>query len=338
MRDAGHAVCVAALYDVAGAVGQKLAAAGVEVMDIGIRCLRDGTRLRRLTEAIREFRPDLVHSWLFHANLVSRWARPSCVPLICSLRVAEPRRAHRALDRLSRFRVNRYLAVSEGVAEFAITRLAVPRSKVTVIGNGIDFDTFEAVRTRKPPVDRLRGLCVARLTRQKGLDILLAALARLPGDLDWEWHFVGDAPEPRTERQLRRFADQNGLTDRLTWHGSLPREQVVKLYGTANLFALPSRWEGQPNVVLEALAAGVPVAAARVEGIDELRKQDTDALRQVDPNTPPAWTEAILGLWRNPGARESLRDHGLSLARERTWGAVVQKHVGVYRQVLTDRV
>jgi glycosyltransferase involved in cell wall biosynthesis len=253
--------------------------AGVEVHDLGMRSWRDLPQaLARWQVLLQRQKPLLLQTFLFHANLVGRWAarRAGVRRVISGIRVAEPRRWHRWADRLTGRLVDRYVCVSHAVARFSRQQARLPQEKLVVIPNGIDLAKYPPAVDRSPPAGlppgRRLAVCVGRLDRQKGLDWLLTAapqwLARLP---DCDLVLVGKGPEqPRLQRLARRL----GIDDRVCFAGW--RDDVPEILAASDLLVLPSRWEGMPNVVLEAMASHRPVLAARVEGVSELLGEEDE--------------------------------------------------------------
>ena len=138
-----------------------------------------------------------------------------------------------------------------------------PRFEIPIIPNGVDLQEYATkVRAWSPP----RLLSVGRLVHQKGLDLAVRALAELK-DLEWEWCIAGDGPQINI---LRSLASELGIQDRITFPGWLSHAELVECYKGSNLFLFPSRHEGMPNVVLEAMASGLPIIASRIAGNEEL--------------------------------------------------------------------
>ena len=96
---------------------------------------------------------------------------------------------------------------------------------------------------------RTRLFSVGRIVHQKGLDLGLRALAQLK-DLDWHWNIAGDGPQLDA---LKSLANELGLSDRVTFLGWQSRAELTQWYHRSNLFLFPSRHEGMPNAVLEAV-------------------------------------------------------------------------------------
>ena len=177
------------------------------------------------------------------------------------------------------------------------------------------------------------GLTVGRIAPQKGQDILVQALAELPADFPWEWHFVGRVTDGSFARRLKTLAKQLEVADKLQWHGELPKAEVKKSYGQANIFALPSRWEGQPNAVLEAMAAKLPVMAGLTHGIAELLEEKDKCLKSISPNTPAQWTNAFMAFWQERDKLEQQVNEAYELVLTRTWKRAAKQHVDIYEKI-----
>jgi len=156
-------------------------------------------------------------------------------------------------------------ANSRGLADLA--RAFAPDLAVPVIPNGVDTNLFHPGPVRPVEMDApVRLLAVGRLVGQKGFDLLFEALAR-PGLERAELDLVGDG---EWRAQLQAQAARLGLTERIRFRGWLDRADLATVYREADLFVLSSRDEGMPNVVLEAMASGLPVVSTAVAGACDL--------------------------------------------------------------------
>lgn len=134
---------------------------------------------------------------------------------------------------------------------------------IAVVPNGVEVERFASPH-RTWTSSRI--LSVGRIVHQKGLDVAMMALAGLK-DLDWQWRIVGDGPQlPVLQGMIR----QQALDGRVQFLGWKKPEELQGEYANANLFLFPSRDEGMPNAVLEAMASGLPVVATRISGNEEL--------------------------------------------------------------------
>ncbi|MEQ1829733.1 MAG: glycosyltransferase [Pirellula sp.] len=211
--------------------------------------------------------PDLVQSFLWHANVLSAAIVPSFqIPLVGGVRVAEPKKSRHAIGGWAAKRMNRIVCVSQSVADWSIRREGVEPQKIVVIPNGVQLHVPETSFVSPLPNAVRILLFVGRLEPQKGIDILIEhapdLLSKLP-----EHHLVilGDGAWRDAVSQLALRSD---VQNRVHWLGQ--RDDVRDWMRRSELLILPTRYEGMPNVILEAMAERLAVVTTRVEGIDEL--------------------------------------------------------------------
>jgi glycosyltransferase involved in cell wall biosynthesis len=137
------------------------------------------------------------------------------------------------------------------------------RFEIPVIPNGIDLGSYQ---TRDRDWTSPRLLSAGRVVHQKGLDLAMRALGRLK-ELDWEWQIAGDGPQLPA---LQSLAKELGIGDRVHFLGWQSRNELMECYRRANVFLFPSRHEGMPNALLEAMASGLPAVASCIAGNEEL--------------------------------------------------------------------
>ena len=196
--------------------------------------------------------------------------------------------------------------------------------EIQVVPNGVDVDRFgspERVWTTS------RILSVGRIVHQKGLDLAMMALAGLK-DLEWQWRIVGDGPQmPVLEGMIRK----NALDGRVQFLGWQEPQELKGEYANANLFLFPSRDEGMPNAVLEAMASGLPVIATRISGNEELILDgETGVLVPADDAV--ALREALSQLISDSGRRQRMGRFGRERAqRNYSWQSAARQ----YQDILT---
>ncbi|QAZ66032.1 glycosyltransferase family 4 protein [Solidesulfovibrio carbinolicus] len=215
------------------------------------------------------------------------------------------------------------VANSQGLA--ALARQSAGQTPIRMIPNGVDtarFTPAESLEESGP----VRLVFVGRVVHQKGLDVLLTALARLPAGVDYELTIVGDGP---LRGALTEQAAALGVLSRLRFAGWAGREAMPELLRRADLFVFPSRDEGMPNAVLEAMAAGLPVIATRISGNEEVVADGETGLL-VPPDDPDALAGALAGLLADAALRRRLGAAGRErVCREYSWRSVAERYAAL---------
>jgi glycosyltransferase involved in cell wall biosynthesis len=255
---------VYSLADAAGAVRGALAALDVPVRTVGGKGAARAWRLKRALEADRI---ELVHAWLFIANTYAWAARRLGLgaPLVTSARNCKSQGWGHHVANVAAFRSSaRILVNAEQVRDYVQRHYAAPADRISVVYNGVDTRRFRPDPAR--PEEPLRVVTIGRLVAQKNPLLFVEAAASVhaaaPGV---RFVIVGDGPLRAAVGARARALGVGAAVE-------LPGERadVDEILRGAHLFWLTSSWEGMPNVVLEAMASGVPVVATDVGGTREL--------------------------------------------------------------------
>ena len=178
---------------------------------------------------------------------------------------------------------------------------------------GVDVDSVVPVRPGVEAAPLAVGsdggpfalLCVANLVPRKGHDVLLSALAQV-ADLDWRLTCAGNlSREPAWTEELRRRCAEAGLSERVDFCGEVEDAELERLYATADLFVLASRYEGFGMVFSEAVARGLPVIAGRAGGMPEAVPEGAGLL--LPPGDEAALAETLRRLVGDPQTYAELR-------------------------------
>ena len=263
-----------------------------------------------LARAIRAESPAIVHihrPWprsgraLFVAATL---ARPSAIVVTEHLITGRADVKRRLAERLLTGRVTRWIAVSPEVADGLTRRLGIAADRVEIVRNGVSPRPIARTRPRRDHV-----LVVAQLRPQKGHLTLIDAAARLPERITVT--LAGDGPE---RAAIERRIGELGLAERVNLAGFV--DDVGPLLDAASVVVLPSRFEGFPLVVLEAMAAGRPVVATDVPGTNELITDgETGLLVPVDD--PVRLATAIQRLLDDPAEAEQMGARARARVTER---------------------
>lgn len=225
------------------------------------------------------------------------------------------------------------VCVSRAMANGLASRYPRHATKIHVIHNGVDRSLHTLPRAT-PKDGCLRLLVVGSIVRRKGLDVLLQALANTKAECRIELVVAGDGPE---RSELQAFADRLPESRTVSWLGEVPPDRVSRLLSTHDVLVLASRSEGRPNVVIEALAAGMPVISTRLPGIDGLVEDGVTGWL-VDVEDSPGMALAIERA-ANMATRTSFGEAArrLSLARSESWEATAAAYASLFTSVANLR-
>jgi len=228
-------------------------------------------------------------------------------------------------------RVAHAIALSGAVRD-RLHSAGVPDERITIIPPGVDLDLLDPpppwpAAVARQPADRPCIVCVAALTPEKGLDVLLDAAAALAGP--WpslDWIVLGEGPM-RAELEARR--DELGLGGRVAFPGHVEHPEAV--IAAAAVLVQPSRSEGFGSSVLDALALGVPVVASDAGGLPESLAAGGGVL--VPADDPAALAREVAALLDDPARRERLGGDGRVAAEGFALPRLVSRTLEGYRSV-----
>lgn len=275
--------------------------AGLPVATISERHRWDTQAIPQLRRIIAEYRPDILESRNIKSHfLVRALGLYRQYPWVAWNHGYTERdwldRVYSQLDRWSLQAAFRVVTVCRPFAE-TLERRGIDRRKITILHNFVKpfvpapTEDVERLRRSLGVQNQAVVLAVGRLSSEKGHAILLQAAARLEkmNEVpDFRVVVVGDGPE---KENLLRLMARLGIGRRIMMEGFQP--DVRPYYCLSTLLALPSYSEGSPNVLLEAMAAGLPIAATDAGGVPEILEDGISGLL-VQPGDPQAMAEAIL--------------------------------------------
>lgn len=195
-----------------------------------------------------------------------------------------------------------------------------------IIPNGAAAPVSTAAPSKLPAVPSHYIVSIGQLIDRKGHDVLIRALGLLLRDhgLSVEAVIVGDGPLRTSLEELSR---REGIETNVTFTGDQPNEVVYAILERSRFCVLPSRAEGFPLVVVEAMAAGRPVIASNIDGVPTIvRGGETGLLVPVDD--APALAKAIRDLWTDDARRQMMAARARDLAsREFTWRGIASRYL-----------
>ena len=319
-----------------GPVADQIAALGIAVHPLDARRPAEFPfTVRRLVNLIRRGGYDTVFSCLVHANATAAAASlllPDVRFVQCIQTTQPTPRWHWRAQAIAHHAAEAMVVPSASVARAVQEWSGVPRSKIIIIPNGVEPAEFaglsepidEACEDSTTPQTRRRAVgFVGRLDPIKRIPDLLQAVDQLAGKV--HLHVFGDGAE---REAIRAKVEELGIENLVTLHGSVPRPHEA--FEQIELLVLPSAAEGFPMVVIEAMAAGVPVIGTDVPGIRDAIVHGRTGLL-VPPGSPGQLAEAIDEVLYNPRLRRALRAEAQRDVAERfSWESIIPQ----YRKVL----
>ncbi|MFM7037432.1 MAG: glycosyltransferase [Planctomycetaceae bacterium] len=334
----GWKVHVVSLRDT-GPLAKPLQDAGIPVTALHARGAAALLSLPRLTALLRRVHPEIVLSFLHEANLISRLAALLAGTRCCvsGIRVVDRRLRVTFPERLTWRLTTLSIACSESVAREHARLCGIPASRIAVVRNGVDVDAVQQSHPLSRAELGLRPddfvlLMAGRLVPQKSPQILLQTLNLLqqrPQPRRICLVIAGEGPERAALGELAaRLPDPTAVTFP-GWRSDLPR-----LMKTADLFVLPSAWEGLPNVLLEAQAAGLPVAATAIDGCaDVIQSGHTGLL--FPPEDADAIARIISAQVRDCGSARAMASNALQqLQAGGRWEMCLEKFANLLEALL----
>lgn len=318
-------------------------AMGVPVTILGKRRGIDLRLVWRLWRWLRASKPQIVHTHLFTADTWGRLvARLAGVPLVFSTVHSVNSwqgRVHRLVDRTLALVSTRLIACTAQVADKLHNQDGIAASRIVTLANGVDLQRFANVT----PVDIERELdacgsgpwlaVLGRLEPVKGQAYLLECLALLRDQgTDFRCVLIGDGPErDALVEQVARLQ----LTQHVRFAGF--RDNVPAWLAAIDVLVMPSRWEGLPMALLEAMALGKPVVAHAVGGIPDVVRDGQEGLL-VAPHHPQQMVQALARLLGDAALREQMGASALSRVRAHySAEALARAYEKLYQDAMAER-
>jgi glycosyltransferase involved in cell wall biosynthesis len=305
-----------------GAMADQIRDLGLPVTALhatGTTDLAVGLRLANLIHAERS---EIVFSFLLHANAVAAAVRPMFegVRFLQGIQTTqrEPR-WHWAVQRLAQHMAEKIVVPSESAARAAQNWAGAPRRKIVVIPNAVDIPKQSSAESR---AGGMRIGFIGRLDPVKRVGDLLAAMPLLPEES--VLHVFGDG---RDRFQIEWDVRQMRLQNRVVMHGTVARS--AEALAMLDALVLPSEAEGFGLVLIEAMAAGVPVVATNVPGIRDVVRDGENGL--LAPVRDPAAIAAAIGrIFGEGNLRDRLIDGGRRAVADRyTWEKVLPQYLAL---------
>lgn len=333
---------------------------GVPVNSLGLSSARDlRAGIERLRARVRKFKPDIIHTHLWGANIVGRrTGKLENVPVISSIHNPEyepaaasnasftTRRkidAARALDAFTARWCERMIAVSKYVGESAANRLGYPREKITVLYNPVFLSEDVSGNDRDSicndagidPSSRIL-LFVGRLAPQKGLLTLIEAMPDVISKFpDVHLNALGNTNNANYHEAVKDEVERLNIGNHIHLLGE--RKAVSDYLKNSELFLFPSEFEGLGIALAEAMTLGVACIASNIRPLDEFVVNDKNGVL-VEPRNPEALASAIVDLLGDGQKRRRLSAAAKDTARSMFDPKIAaERLISIYSEVIDSR-
>ncbi len=312
---------------------------------IGKRWKIDPFFLAVLARTLKRERPDILHTFMFTSNTWGRIAGVMAdVPvMIASERCVDvwKRWYHRLIDRALLPFTFRVVGNSDAVGRFYQQTERIPEEKMAVVYNGVDLDEFKNVEA--PPALKKQvgveqsGFIIGaggRFTEQKGfINLLKAVPSVMKAYPESRFVLVGDGP---LRRSFEDFVAANGLEKNVVFTGY--RKDILRIFSFCDVIAVPSLFEGMPNMVLEAMALKKPVVGTDIPEIAELVKDGENGFLVPVKNNEGQIAEKIIVLLQNTELRRKMGENGYSVVNERfSMESMVRGYEDIYMAAFGEK-
>jgi phosphatidylinositol alpha-mannosyltransferase len=356
-----HVLAVAAALRAAGddvhVIGPGRSAAGRTGLGASVSVPANGSRApialdprvaSRLTQLLGRLQPDVVHVHEPLVPLVGVVATLTRVaPVVVTFHAAAEHGSlaplYRSVRRPARHIVRRaaaMIAVSDTAARFHARALGLDPARLLRIPNGVDVARFAAAAANRGPHGQdgpSHVMVLGRLEHRKGVDVALRAFLQAAGRRkDLHLSIVGEGPL-RSRLEARIASEPADIAARIALLGRVAPEELPARLATADVLVVPSRGgESFGMVLLEAMAAGVPIVASDIDGYRDVARADREALL-VAPDDPVALAQAIERVLDDRPLRQGLVAAGHERAAAHDWARVAEQTRAVLRAAASDR-
>lgn len=343
IKGAGYEVSVG--YSTYGPLEEKLLALEVPCIHLQRLGRIDPLLFLRICQLVLREKPDVVHTHLFKSDLHGRLAARLCgVPVVISTSHNNDVWARQFpfgyIYGVTAKLTDRVIAVSDEVREYQIQYTSILPEKIIVIKNGVDVQRFAGQETSGKALRHelqiaadvpLIGI-IGRLQPQKDHGNFLLAASQIRNKLpDARFLIVGDGP---LREPLLAQVQALGLEASIVFCGI--RRDIPAVLAALDVLVIASKWEGLPVILLEGMAAGLPIVSTAVGGVPSVVADGIEALL-VPPEDSAALATACLNILQNPTLAQSIANAGFLRVKEQfSLDAMIAKTLKLYEELLEN--
>ena len=290
----------------------------------------------KLRKIIKNEKVDIVHSYLFHANIIARFAAIGTdAKIISSIRIKEvAKKSHNNIDSWTSFLVDKYTCVSESVRDFVIQKEKINPEKIITIQNGLDFSKFDfkiniEKKLKEFNVKRPVLISVANLRTTKDYPTLFKAISLILEKQEVHLLVVGKG---ECEEEYKNIVHELGIEKYVHFLGY--RADALELIYSSDICVLSTFYEGQSNSLLEYMALKKPIIATDIEENREVINDEVEGLL-IPPKNPEKMADAILRLLEDETLRTKLINNAYEkVKKEHDISRVAKQTEKLYEEVI----
>lgn len=225
----------------------------------------------------------------------------------------------------------RIIVPTKGYIDLINKKYKISKNKIYVIPNGVDFKNFKSLS--KELHNPVRLLFVGRLSIQKNVPLLIKSFKLITEKKfrDVELHIVGDGEE---KDKIINLIKKEKLEKKIVLHGVLRGRKLYEIYSSSDIFIMTSKYESFGNVLIEAMASGLPIIASDILAVRNVIENNKNGL--LVKQTPEDFAIAIEKLLDNSQLRERIIENALEEVKKYNWDKIVEKFEKVYIGVLNE--
>lgn len=286
---------------------------------------------------VKKINPDIVHVQGMWTSICGYLAKEFLkIPYVLYARGSDVYRPEISLKLILRTMLKNADAVIALTEDMKKNIQKTYNREVFVIPNGIDLEKFVNISRKNLLLSNYtkKILFVGRLHPVKGVRYLIEAMKIIKEkDLYAKLIIVGDGEE---REKLQKLANKMGLLDSITFTGQIPNQNVSQYMAMSDILVLPSLSEGFPNVILEAMAFGIPIVATNVGGVIEIMENGVNGFL-VKPGNPDQIAQKVLFLFNNKDMIKMISNNNKKLVKQQhNWEKIAIKLENVYLKCLKN--
>lgn len=320
-----------------GPISAELEAAGIPTFACDARGATDWRALFRLRDQVKAIRPQLIHATLVHANVAARLVgRQLAIPVVTSTATVEVEKHwHRWIERITHRLSAAHIVNSAALADHVRRDLRIPSQRIRVIPaflDPADIPPRDAARARFGVAEHEFVVAwVGRFDAIKRLDVVIRC-AEIMSDRPCRFLLAGDGPDRASVERLIRTGSAGRRVTLLGWV-----ENPYEVLAAADAFVFPSRTEGRPNAVMQAMRAGLPIVASDIAAHRELAG-DPARLIVISGDAPADYARMLTQLMDDTMARAALASRAREFAT-RTFDpeTAIRELISIYQDVLDKK-